>query len=60
MHKRSLCLQEKEHKNTNELCLNVFGIQHIFGANCVEIGYLILKIMQFYVFKMAANGSRLF
>ena len=31
-----------------------------FGANCVEIGYLLLKIMQFYVFKMAANGGRHF
>ena len=31
-----------------------------FGANCVEIGYLLLKIMQFYVFKMAANGCRHF
>ena len=33
---------------------------HIFGANRVEIGYLLLKIMQFYVFKMAANGGRYF
>ena len=31
-----------------------------FGANCVEIGYLLLKIMQFYIFKMAANGGRHF
>ena len=31
-----------------------------FGANCVEIGYLLLKIMQFYVFKMASNGGRHF
>ena len=31
-----------------------------FGANCVEIRYLHLKIMQFYVFKMAANGGRHF
>ena len=29
-----------------------------FGANCMEIGYLLLKIMQFYDFKMAANGGR--
>ena len=28
-----------------------------FGANCVEIGHLDLKILQFYVFKMAANGG---
>ena len=31
-----------------------------FGANCVEIGYLLLKIMQFYVLKMAANGGHHF
>ena len=31
-----------------------------FGANCMEIRYLLLKIMQFYVFKMAANGARHF
>ena len=31
-----------------------------FGANCVEIGYLLLGILQFYVFKMAANGGRHF
>ena len=35
-----------------------------FGAKCVEIGYLLFKedkkIMQFYVFKMAANGGRHF
>ena len=43
-------------QNLNELCLNVFGKLHIL----VEIGYLLLKIMQFYVFKMAANGGRHF
>ena len=31
-----------------------------FDANCMEIGYLPLKIMRFYVFKMAANGGRHF
>ena len=31
-----------------------------FDANCVLIGYLLLKIMQFYVYKMAANGGRHF
>ena len=31
-----------------------------FGANCMEIGYLLLKIMQFCVFKMAASGGRHF
>ena len=28
-----------------------------FCANSVEIGYLLLKIMQFYVFTKAANGG---
>ena len=31
-----------------------------FGANCEEIGYLVLKVMQFYVFKMAATRGRHF
>ena len=26
-------------------------------ANCMEIGFLLLKILQFYVFKMAAGGG---
>ena len=38
-------LKGKEHKNSNELCLNVFGKLHILGANCMEIGHLLLKIM---------------
>ena len=28
-----------------------------FDANFIEIGYLLLKILRFYVFKMAANGG---
>ena len=28
-----------------------------FDANFIEIGYLLLKIVRFYVFKMAANGG---
>ena len=31
-----------------------------FEANCMEIGYFLLKILRFYVFKMAANGGRHF
>ena len=31
-----------------------------FGANCLEIRFLLLKIMLFYVFKMAVNGGRHF
>ena len=29
-----------------------------FDANCMNIGFLYLKILRFYVFKMAANGGR--
>ena len=29
-----------------------------FDANCMNIGFLFLKILRFYVFKMAANGGR--
>ena len=28
-----------------------------FDANCMEIGFLLLKMLQFCVFKMAANGG---
>ena len=55
---RLLELKGKEHKNTNELCLNVFGKLHVLmqtGGNRI-----LLKIMQFYVFKMAANGGHRF
>ena len=31
-----------------------------FDANCMEIGFLLLKLLRFYVFKMAANGGRHF
>ena len=31
-----------------------------FDANCMEIGFLLLKILPFYVFKMAANEGRHF
>ena len=31
-----------------------------FDANCMEITFLHLKILQFYVFKMAANGGNHF
>ena len=31
-----------------------------FGAKFMEIGYLLLKILRSYVFKMAVNGGRHF
>ena len=31
-----------------------------FDANCMEFGYLLLKLWIFYVFKMATNGGRHF
>ena len=31
-----------------------------FDANCMEIGFLLLKILRFYVFEMAAKGGRHF
>ena len=31
-----------------------------FDANCMKIGFLILKILQFYFFKMPTNGGRHF
>ena len=31
-----------------------------FDANCMEIGFLLLKLLRFYVFKMATNGGRHF
>ena len=31
-----------------------------FDANFMKIGFLLLKILQFYIFKMAANGGRHF
>ena len=37
-----------------------FGKLHIFDANCMKIGFLVFKILQFYVSKMATNGGRHF
>ena len=31
-----------------------------FYANCMKIGFLFFKILQFYIFKTAANGGRHF
>ena len=31
-----------------------------FDANCMKIRFLVLKLLQFYIFKMAANGGRHF
>ena len=47
---------EKEHKNTNAFCLKVLGKLHIL-MQTAEIGFLFLKLLRFYVFKMAANGD---
>ena len=52
-------LKGKQKQNTNEFCLNIFGKLHS-DANCMEITFLHLKILQFYVFKMAANGGNHF
>ena len=41
------------------MCKCIWKTAH-FDANYVEIYYLLLKIMQFYVFKMAANGGHHF
>ena len=48
-------VKEKEHKwNLSE---SIWKTAH-FYANCVNIGFLFLKILQFYVFKKTANGGR--
>ena len=47
-----------KHKNTIESCL-IWKTAH-FDANCMKTGLLTLKILQFYVFKMAANGGHHF
>ena len=31
-----------------------------FDANCLKIGFLVFKLLQFYVFKIATNGGRHF
>ena len=53
----SLDLKEKEHKNINGFCLKVFWKTAHFDANCMKIGFLVFKILQFYVFKMATKGN---
>ena len=30
-----------------------------FDANCIQIGFLLFKILHFYVFIMAANGEEI-
>ena len=50
-----LTLEAKDHKTTTEFCLKEFGKLNILMH--IEIRYLFLKILQFYVFKMAANGG---
>ena len=54
-------LKGKEHKNINDFLLNVFaGKTAHFNTNCMKIGFLFVKILRFYVFKMAANDGRHF
>ena len=50
-------LKEKEYK-----CLLSESIRKtaLFDANCMKIGFLLLKLLRFYDFKMAANGGRHF
>ena len=42
--------------------LRQIGRDHMydFDANCMKIGFLVFKILQFYVFKMTTNGVRHF
>ena len=46
-------------KYTWILFISIWKTEH-FEANCMEIGYLLLKLLRFYVFKMAVNGGRRF
>ena len=41
------------------LSKNIWKTTH-FDANCMKLGFLVFKILQFYVCKMAANGGRHF
>ena len=50
----------KDHKNTLEFCLQVFAKTKQFEGNCMEIGYLLFKILRFYALNLAANGGRHF
>ena len=50
-------LKGKDHKNTLEFFFKSICKTEHFEANCMEIGYLLLKISRFYIFKMAANGG---
>ena len=53
-------LKVKDLKYAIEFCLKVFAKVNILKTNCMEIGYLLSKILRFYVFKMAASGGRNF
>ena len=55
----SYYLKEKDHKNTNTCCLKVLGKLHILMQTTWK-SILLLKLLRFYVFKMAANGGRHF
>ena len=44
----------------DEKTIIIFFSNCTFDANCMEIGFLLLKILRFYVFKVAANEGRNF
>ena len=52
-------LKEKKHKNTNAFCLKVLGKLHIWKQTAWKSDTF-LKLLRFYVFKMAANGGHYF
>ena len=52
-------LKEKT-QNSTEYCQKYLEYFGHFDANFMKIGFLLLKILQFNIFKMAANGGRHF
>ena len=61
--KGSLCKDEVKGTGTQKYkCLLSESIRKTahFYANCMEIRFLLLKLMRFYVLKMPVNGSRHF
>ena len=53
------CHEQFEFDSNLSLSKRIRNTAH-FDANCMKIGYLVFKILQFYVFKMATNGGRHF
>ena len=50
---------KRSQKYTSILFKSICKTEH-FEANCMETGYLLLKLLRFYVFKIAAKGYRRF